>query len=75
MSKYTKDQLREAIMRLTMCALRECEVCRYKDRPKIELPSEDCKERVARNMNILANVCLRSKNREMKEPIGRQGRG
>lgn len=60
MSKYTKDQLREAIMRLTMCALRECEVCRYKDRPKIELPSEECKKRTKQNMSILANVCLKS---------------
>lgn len=59
MSKYTKDQIREAIMRLTMCARRECEICKYKDRPKKELPSEDCKERAIQNMNILANVCLR----------------
>ena len=60
MSKYTKDQIREAIIRLTMCARRECEICKYKDRPKSKLPSEDCKERTIQNMNILANVCLRS---------------
>ena len=60
MSKYTKDQIREAIIRLTMCARRECEICKYKDRPKSKLPSEDCKERATQNMNILANVCLRS---------------
>ena len=60
MSKYTKDQIREAIIRLTMCASRECEICKYKDRPKSKLPSEDCKERTIQNMNILANVCLRS---------------
>ena len=60
MSKYTKDQIREAIMRLFMCARRECEICKYKDRPKSKLPSEDCKERTIQNMNILANVCLRS---------------
>lgn len=59
MSEYTKDQIREAIMRLTMCARRECEICKYKDRPKKELPSEDCKERAIQNMNVLANVCLR----------------
>lgn len=60
MSEYTKDQIREAIMRLTMCARRECEICKYKDRPKKELPSKDCKERAIQNMNVLANVCLRS---------------
>ena len=46
-------------MRLSMCARKECEICKYKDRPKAELPSEDCKERSTKNMNILADVCLR----------------
>lgn len=65
MSKYiTKEQIREAIMRLSMCACRECEICKYKDRPKKELPSEDCKERTKKNMNILANVCLRSETQK-----------
>lgn len=37
-------------------------VCKYKDRPKAKLPSEDCKERATKNMNILADVCLRVDN-------------
>lgn len=58
--KQTQEQLREAIMRLSMCARRECEICKYKDRPKTELPSDDCKERATKNMNIiLADFCLR----------------
>lgn len=30
-----------------------------KDRPKTELPSDDFKERATKNMNILADFCLR----------------
>ena len=37
----------------------QCEICKYKDRPKTELPSDDCKERATKNMNILADFCLR----------------
>lgn len=29
-----KEMIREAIMRLSMCANKECEICKYKDRPK-----------------------------------------
>ena len=58
--KYTQKQVREALMRLSMYARRECELCKYKDRPKAELPSDDCKERSTKNMNILADVCLRA---------------
>ena len=47
-------------MRLSMCARKECEICKYKDRPKTELPSDDCKERSTKNINILADVCLRA---------------
>ena len=56
---YTQEMLRGAIMRLTMCARRECDICKYKDRPKSELPSDYCKERSTKNMNILADFCLR----------------
>ena len=56
--KHTQEQVREALMRLSMCARKECEICKYKDRPKAELPSDDCKERSTKNMNILADVCL-----------------
>ena len=57
--KHTQENVREALMRLSMCARKECEICKYKDRPKAELPSDDCKERATKNMNILADVRLR----------------
>lgn len=57
--KHDEETIREALMRLSMCARKECEICKYKDRPKAELPSDDCKERATKNMNILADVCLR----------------
>ena len=57
--KYTQERVREALMRLSMCARKECEICKYKDRPKPELPSDDCKERATKNINVLADVCLR----------------
>ena len=60
--KHTQEQVREALMRLSMCARKECEICKYKDRPKTELPSDDCKERSTKNMNILADVCLRAEH-------------
>ena len=58
MKMYTQDQVREAIMRLTMCARGECAICVYKDRPKEELPSEICKKRATKNMTIIADVCM-----------------
>ena len=57
--KHTQEQVREALMRLSMCARKQCEICKYKDRPKTELPSDDCKERSTKNVHILAYVCLR----------------
>lgn len=63
--KHTKEQVREALMRLSMCARKECEICKYKDRPKAYLPSDECKERSTKNMNILADVCLKG-GAEMK---------
>lgn len=74
--KHTKEQVREALMRLSMCARKECEICKYKDRPKAELPSENCKERSTRNMNILCDAVIRdesknekAKRREMTEDV------
>ena len=55
----SQERLREAIMRLTMCARRECEICKYNDRPKSELPSDYCKELSMKNMNVLVDFCLR----------------
>lgn len=57
---YSQEKLREAIMRLTMCARRECEICKYKDRPKSDLPSEYCKDLSTQNMHILADFCLKN---------------
>lgn len=54
-----KEKVREAIMRLSMCANRECEICKYKNRPKTDLPSEECKERSIKNVCILADEFLR----------------
>lgn len=58
MKKYNQEQVREAIMRLSMCARKECEICKYKDRPKADLPSDECKARATKNMNILCDVCM-----------------
>lgn len=58
MRKYSQDQVRESLMRLTMCARKECATCIYKDRPIEDLPSDECKQRATKNMNILADVCL-----------------
>lgn len=64
--KYTKEDVREALMRLSMCARKECEICKYKDRPKAELPSDECKERSTRNMNILCDEVIRSESKNEK---------
>lgn len=58
MKKYSQEEVREAIMRLTVCARRNCDVCKHKDRPKAELPSDECKKIITKSMNILADVCL-----------------
>lgn len=58
----TKDELetlREAIMRLNMCACRECEICKYKSDTKDKLPNEECKARSMKNTSILADAFLR----------------
>lgn len=60
-----KETIREAIMRLSMCANRVCEICKYKDRPKSDLPSEDCKERSIKNVSILADEFLRKGDNEI----------
>ena len=59
--KHTQEEMQEALMRLTMCARKECFMCKYKkDRPMKELPSNDCKEMTTENMNILADACIRN---------------
>ena len=51
-----RERLQEAIMRMTMCARRECTVCKYS---MSEQPSEDCDGRITANMNVLADLILR----------------
>ena len=51
-----RERLQEAIMRMTMCARRECAVCKYSMN---EQPSEDCDGRITANMNVLADLVLR----------------
>lgn len=53
------DEVREAIMRLSMCACRECEICKYKSDAKCKMPTEECKERSRRNASLLAEALLR----------------
>lgn len=58
MKLHTQEEVKEAILRLAMCARRDCDVCKHKDRPKAELPSDECKKRATKSMNILADVCM-----------------
>lgn len=45
------EKEREALMRLTMCARKECAICKYKGSNK-----EDCYERATECMHILADA-------------------
>ncbi len=52
------EKEREAIMRLTMCARRQCMICKYRcnrRRAAVYLP-EHCQKRITENMNILAEA-------------------
>ena len=48
-----REQLQEAILRMTMCARRECAVCKYSIN---EQPSEDCDRRITANINVLVTT-------------------
>lgn len=53
------EKEREAIMRLTMCARRNCAICIYghnRKRATVKLP-QSCLDRITENMNILAAAC------------------
>lgn len=53
------EKEREAIMRLTMCARRNCAICIYghdRKRTTVKLP-QSCLDRITENMNILAAAC------------------
>lgn len=56
---HSKEEIREAIMRLSMCACRDCKICKYKTDSKDKMPSEDCRDRTIKNVNILADEFLR----------------
>lgn len=50
---------REAILRLTMCARRNCAICKCgPKKPRVKL-SESCAKRITENMNLLAKACDR----------------
>lgn len=49
------ERLQEAIMRLTMCARRECAMCKYSVNKQ---PTDGCYWRITENMNVLADKCL-----------------
>lgn len=57
-SEWPEESVREALLRLSMCARKECVICKYKDRPIDQLPSEDCKDRATKNTHILADIVL-----------------
>ena len=56
MNTKLSDDIRESLMRLLMCARKECEICKYKNLPKVELPSEECKKRSLDNAEKLAKA-------------------
>ena len=58
------EKEREAIMRLTMCARRNCVICIYgynRKRATVKLP-QSCLDRITENMNILAAACEKKQN-------------
>jgi len=59
------EREREALMRLTMCARIECDICKYKD-----LSIEECDERITENMNTLADALRIDHKTEQTEREG-----
>lgn len=53
------EKEREALMRLTMCARDDCDICKYKDKNTYE----DCRKEITKYMIILVDAL----NRERKE--------
>ena len=47
---------REAILRLTMCARRNCQICKFGPRRPTVRISQHCQDRITENMNILARA-------------------
>jgi len=64
MKNVIPEREREAIMRLTMCARRNCAICIYghnRKRVTVKLP-QSCLDRITENMNILAAACEKKQN-------------
>ena len=57
------EREREALMRLTMCAREECEICKYKHQCNFNFQYELATE----NMNILADALRVSDTPQTKE--------
>lgn len=55
-----KERVMEAIMRLTMCARRQCSICKYNTHQNNVNLSDECQDRITENMNILADELFRN---------------
>lgn len=55
-----KEKIEEAIMRLTMCARRQCSICKYNNHQNSVHLSDECQDRITENMNILADELFRN---------------
>ena len=51
------EEVREALMRLTMCAREECAICKYKDKCNFDFQYEES----TKNMNTILDSLMRSK--------------
>lgn len=59
-----KERVVEAIMRLTMCARRQCSICKYNNHQNSVHLSDECQDRITENMNILADELFRNCQKE-----------
>ena len=51
------EEQREAILRLTLCARRQCQICKYNKRKRVRVKiPQDCEDRITKSMNILAKA-------------------
>lgn len=55
-------EVREALMRLTMCAREDCVICKYKDKCNFDFQYEES----TKNMNTILDSLMRSKCAEPK---------
>ena len=59
-----KEKVRLAIMRLTMCARRQCSICKYNNHQNSVHLFGECQDRITENMNILADEFFRNYEEE-----------